>query len=235
MKSNRFARTILGLAALAGATAGWAAPALAADVDDAADAALASGGCDEGKLATIRKEYDATKKVTLLRDMADCYAAMGQDSSAITYYDQYLRAAKGAPDASAVSGKIDALKAKKAAADSSAGRGFLDIKVNVDGAEIKIDGEKKGTSPMTKKLSLTAGLYEVGVTAGGYPDWLGTANVTEGETTDLKVEMEKPGGGVPVLAIVGAAAGVAAIAIAVIVIVAASKKLPEPTLSTEMF
>ncbi|HEV8320274.1 MAG TPA: PEGA domain-containing protein [Myxococcota bacterium] len=221
-------RLVIGALALGLGVAGLAAapaPARADEVDDAASVGLTTGGssCDDAKLAALRKEYDTSKKADLLRDIGKCYEDRGEIGSAIAQYDSYLRAAKSAPDAADVKSRIEALKAKKAADEEKAGKGYLEVKVNIDGAAIAIDGEKKGTSPL-KKLPLKSGLYEVGVTAGGYPDWLGTANVTEGNTTTLDVEMEKPRG-TPVVPILLGVAGAGLVVGIVVAIVVASNKL----------
>ena len=190
--------------------------------------------CTDEKLEELRDEYDGSKDTAILKSIAECYESLGQLGSAIGYYQNYLLAAKDATDRGDVEARISNLKAKRKADMEAAGKGFLKVSVNVSGAKITVDDEEVGKSPMKKKIPLAAGLYEVGAKAGGFPDFLGTAMVKDGETTELDIELKKEKK-FPVAAVIIGVGAAVAVGVVVGVIVGVSNRLPTPTLGEVPF
>lgn len=68
--------------------------------------------------------------------------------------------------------------------------GKLDIRANVAGAVVSLDGVRRGSTP-TRPLRVNAGLHVVTVTKVGYLQWSRSVGVKSGQTVIVKVELKK--------------------------------------------
>jgi tetratricopeptide (TPR) repeat protein len=74
---------------------------------------------------------------------------------------------------------------EKALADVRSHLGMLTVESGPRGAEVKIDGERRGTLPLPRPLCLLPGTARVEITAPGRRPWRAEATIQLGETTRL--------------------------------------------------
>ncbi len=74
---------------------------------------------------------------------------------------------------------------ERALADVRAHLGMLTVESGPRGAEVKIDGEPRGSLPLPRPLCLLAGTARVEITAPGRRPWRAEATIQPGETTRL--------------------------------------------------
>jgi hypothetical protein len=74
---------------------------------------------------------------------------------------------------------------EKALADVRSHLGMLTVESGPRGAEVKIDGERRGTLPLQRPLCLLPGTARVEITAPGRRPWRTEAPIQPGETTGL--------------------------------------------------
>jgi len=92
------------------------------------------------------------------------------------------------------------------------GHGLLQVVSDPSYAEVYVDGELIGTTPLIVKLK--AGIYRLKVSKKGYKPWTGTVTIEEYKVTRVRVKLEKVVEVPWKLALASGIAGVAAGAIA---------------------
>ena len=70
--------------------------------------------------------------------------------------------------------------------------GWITITVNVDGAEVSIDGESMGTTPLKKPIKLTAGKLGVDVTDSVISAHVGIGQVDGGFKLEVTLDAKLP-------------------------------------------
>jgi tetratricopeptide (TPR) repeat protein len=74
---------------------------------------------------------------------------------------------------------------EKALADVRSHLGMLTVESGPRGAEVKIDGERRGVLPLPRPLWLLPGTAQVEITAPGRRPWRGDTSIQLGETTGV--------------------------------------------------
>ena len=74
-------------------------------------------------------------------------------------------------------------------------KGFLALTVEGPTAEVRIDGELKGTTPLKGPLQLPQGLHKLTLTGEGIEPYEEMVTIAAGETVSTEVELEAAGGG----------------------------------------
>jgi hypothetical protein len=69
--------------------------------------------------------------------------------------------------------------------------GGFRLETNVEGADVDMDGMFLGTTPL-EQTDIPPGLYKLKITADGYFDWEGEAEVTPGEMNLVLVDLKQP-------------------------------------------
>ena len=71
--------------------------------------------------------------------------------------------------------------------------GTLDIVCNVDGAEVRVDGDVVGRTPLEETLVVDVGEHEVEVTLGGYQSFVKKVSLPGGTTKKISVKLVEEG------------------------------------------
>ncbi|APR87775.1 Dihydrolipoamide acetyltransferase component of pyruvate dehydrogenase complex [Minicystis rosea] len=113
--------------------------------------------------------------------------------------------------------------------------GTLRFQVNKPGAEVFVDGQSLGTSPIQNELYVDPGNHSVEARLEGYPPVVMNVTVPKGKTEQVSLTLVPPAG--PSKAVIGAGAAVGGAAIvvgAVLLGVSASKGSTVSSLQTEI-
>lgn len=88
--------------------------------------------------------------------------------------------------------------------------GRIQVKSNIKGALVEIDGEKLGTAPFVGDLpKLSTGSHKIKVSAPGYNEWTEKIDVSSGATVQVKTTLMKKPGKVGAFVFLGAAGALA--------------------------
>jgi hypothetical protein len=151
---------------------------------------LHSEGDYDAALVEFQRAYDAVPDYRVLYNVGVTYLAQRSYVLALRAFERYL-VLGGA--------EIDPARRAQVEQDIASLRervGFLVLRTNVDGAEIRVDGEVVGRSPMSAPLSLDVGRHRVEVSAVGHQPAQRTISMAGGDELDLAIELEP----VPVVA-----------------------------------
>jgi|GEM_PF-1530580 len=108
-----------------------------------------------------------------------CYEEMGDDLNALKYFEEFERYAKDPQYKGAAEAKIKEVKGRI--------RAFIEISVDVEGAEVLLDGEKLGFSPLEAPVKVTPGKHVLVVKKAGLPPFESTIDVGIGEKRKVDV------------------------------------------------
>ncbi len=129
------------------------------------------------------------------RNLGLAYEGQKAWNKAIVAYERYIQiAGSGGKYYFAVQKRINVCRGKLGLAPitfSMVGSpGKLDLRVNVTGAAVSLDGVLRGSTP-TKPLPVNAGLHVVTVKKVGYLQWSGSVGVKSGQKVLLRVKLKK--------------------------------------------
>jgi hypothetical protein len=137
----------------------------------------------EGALFEFRQAYEAAPDYRLLYNMGIAQRETRDYAAAQRSLSTYL--AEGGED-------IDAARRQEVEAELEvlASRvGQLALSCNVEGAEILVDGESVGTTPLPDSVPLNIGSRQLEVRAEGHAPYRTTIDVVGGESTSVAAEL----------------------------------------------
>jgi hypothetical protein len=189
-------RTWAGLAAalLAASPLAAAQPAPAGVEQPASDRERARQRYDEGMTAYQAGDYAAARaaleesyrlfaSLRTLFSLGLCRQAAGDDPGAIHAFEQYLREAGAEAPADLRS------QAEERLASLRAGVGRLRVQADIDGAEIRIDGEVVGTTPLAEPLAAGPGWHLVEAVRAGYDSAPQRVQIAAGSETSVSLTL----------------------------------------------
>ena len=145
----------------------------------------------EGKLEAAVEEFDGAYRArphySVLFNLAQARAAMGDSVEAVDAFRRYLDEGGAAVDDARrthVQGLI-AFHEKRI--------GSLELVVEPDGAEIWVDGRLLGTSPLSHPVKLVEGTHGVTVQKSGFVPLASSVVVKAGSTAELTLRAEQAG------------------------------------------
>jgi hypothetical protein len=155
------------------------APGRRAGADRATDRAaehfsLAESAERRGDWQSAIYEYKAAYAIkphpSVLYNIATNYERLGDFEAAAEYFEHYLEGAHDAPDRTEVEGHVRELRGKAEAMRrdrprAGTGTGTLVVLTNVSGADVIVDGQAVGTTPLER--SLPAGPHRVEIRRAG--------------------------------------------------------------------
>lgn len=187
----------IGLALLL-ATPAWAADNAAKPSSEAnTEAARASfqrgvelfhEGNFEAALAEFRKANETAPSYRILYNMAQTYFELHDYVKALQYYRQYLAdgdADVAAPRRTAVEEIIQKLNGRIA---------FVEIAVNLDGAQVSVDDVPVGISPLEGPIPLNPGSRRLSAAKAGLPGVTRTITVAGADRQSLTLTLRDPAG-----------------------------------------
>ncbi len=143
---------------------------------------LFNSGDDGGALAEFERAYAIVPHPLVLFNIAGVHAAMGRAVKATDAYDKLL-AAPGSLKAS----KLAEAKARRGEQAARVAR--LEIKTNVPGASIEIDGVERAKSP-SKPIRVTSGTHRVAVIAPGHSPVRKDVTIAGGRTESVQLTLQ---------------------------------------------
>jgi hypothetical protein len=121
-----------------------------------------------------------------------CYEEMGDDVNALKFFEEFERYAKDPQYKGAAQAKIKEVKGRI--------RAFIEITVDEEGAEVILDGEMIGLSPLEAPLKVTPGKHVLVVQKTGFPQFESTVDVAIGEKKRVDVVLADVDGFVRIVA-----------------------------------
>ncbi len=147
---------------------------------------------EDGDFATAllkyQAAYDATHDARLLWDVAACQKDLRRYARALATLARYL--AEGG-DLLTAADRRDARELSRAIAPFTASE---QVRVSEGGAEVWVDGERAGTSPLPGPIVLDIGTRHVRVKKDGYRPWERDVPVGGSAPTTIDAALEKQGG-----------------------------------------
>ena len=163
------------------------------DADDAAQraqarahralgqAALAEGD-HVGALRELQTAFELSRDPELRYDLGRCHRELGHLVEGRQEFQLYLAEV----DPSQIPAERRQ-EVEQALAELNAGVALLEIRVPVDDAVVRVDGEEVGRSPLLDPVTVESGQHEVTVTAEGQPPFTTEVTVTAGERNAVEV------------------------------------------------
>jgi hypothetical protein len=147
-----------------------------------AEELVAEGACDKA-VVELKKSYELNPAPVALYNIAVCYDQLHMYADAIVYFNLYLAKSEGGDEekAALVKERIDGLKKFI---------GTLKLHVNVEGADVLIDGKPAGKTPLGD-VPVETGDHEITVRKTGYGEVKENITIVSGETTEITVEAVK--------------------------------------------
>jgi PEGA domain len=136
-----------------------------------------------GARSSFQAAYDASANPRVLFNVAVCERELGRYGAAVEAFRRELNEGKGKiskEEEAEVSAAIASLEKLLAS---------LTIEVNEPGADVFVDGEKVGTSPLKLPLVLSIGERRVRATKAGYADGVESVNLSAGKPGKLALRL----------------------------------------------
>ncbi len=145
--------------------------------------AMRRDGHDQEAFETFEAAFNLSHTPRARAQMGLAAQALGRWADA----DRFVREALAATGDPWVVERRAVLERSLAAIDSHLGR--LDLRCNVDGATVRVDGTARGTTPLAEPLRLPAGTITLQVGAAGYLEVTRQAALTVGQTTREQIDL----------------------------------------------
>jgi hypothetical protein len=138
----------------------------------------------EAALIEFQRTYDAAPSYRVLFNIGQCHLAMQHYLEALSAYERYLEVGGDQVPAD----RREMLR--RQVADLRERTGTLEISTDVDGVEITIDDQPRGTTPLAEPVPLDIGRHRVEARAQGYETMTRSITIAGGEHAELDLELE---------------------------------------------
>lgn len=138
----------------------------------------------KGALVEFKRAYQIAPSPSVLYNIGQTQFQLQSYAAALPALEQY--AAEGKPTGARkkeVEASIATLRARV---------GTLDIASNVEGADVTVDEESVGKTPLPKPVLVSVGTRKIVVSAEGFPPATRSVDVAAGDALHLSVELTKP-------------------------------------------
>jgi hypothetical protein len=149
----------------------------------------------EGRWADALVEFDASLRnrasAAVMRNRALCLEQLGRHQEAAAAFRAYLDLA------GANLSRSERAAVERQVLASAAQLASLTVRVNVAGAEVFVNGSRRGVSPLVRSIEFDAGVHYVEVRKQGYRTGAHHVTLSPGESSQLSVELVdlgNPGG-----------------------------------------
>lgn len=144
--------------------------------------ALFKRGNHSQALKRFEEAYQAFRSPKILLNIAETHRALHQMAKATRFYDQFLRENELADDASVVQRVRDRLR------DLEPSVGRLQIECSEDGAEVVIDDEAIGSTPV-RPWAVEPGVHRFSVRKPGFETYLGSVATRAGAMSSSAIQL----------------------------------------------
>lgn len=127
----------------------------------------------------LRSAYEIGQFKNALWNLAECYVVLNRPELAVDVYREYVAHPRTGPDEEA--------EALEAAAGLERQLAIVQVRCNVAGAAVQVDGRDAGHTPA--ELRVGPGEHRVSVTSPGYSTWAQTLTTGSGERRELLAEV----------------------------------------------
>jgi tetratricopeptide (TPR) repeat protein len=135
----------------------------------------------EKALASYKESYLLAREPVLLFNIAQCYRQLGQLEEALKSYEAFLRDDPKSALRENAAARLAEIRDEIA---RRATRGAIDIKTRQDPAEVFLDGEPKGSSPLVIQ-DVEPGEHRLALRKAGFVEYAVSLKVLPGETVSL--------------------------------------------------
>jgi tetratricopeptide (TPR) repeat protein len=147
---------------------------------------LFSEGDYQAALIEFRRAYELAPNGAVLYNIGNVYYQLQNYPEALTHLERYLAEAKSIPAARRAEVERDVEKLRSRVSN-------LDITVNVPDAEISVDDQPAGKSPLSKPVMVGPGRHRISVSKSGYNSASRVVEVASAETPKIPFELtEQP-------------------------------------------
>jgi tetratricopeptide (TPR) repeat protein len=151
----------------------------------------------EKALAGYKESYLTVQEPALLYNMAQCYRLLGKSEEALSTYRSFLRDVPDTP----LREKVEGFMAELAKGGATTAGASIKIFSEQDPAEVFLDGEAKGQSPLLLER-VSPGKHIIELRKAGFRSFEQELSVEPGKDQALKATLEsadaaKPGPGAP--------------------------------------
>ncbi len=136
-----------------------------------------------GAFAEFSQAYTLSKDPRLLFNMAICQKELHHYALLRVYLEKYLHDGVGIATADSLASAQDALTAIKPLVAA------LQFNVNEPGADVSVDGESVGTSPLTSRVSVDLGKHQVVVKKAGFDTYEQSVETPGGTEAVISVSL----------------------------------------------
>ncbi len=141
----------------------------------------------------FRLAADRVPSADLWFNIARAHEELGEYDQAIEHYRRYLREKVDPPDREQVERHVEALREQaerlRAIRQRAPTTGVVQVRSNVRGARIELDGEPSGRTPLPVPLVLPAGDHDLRLQADGYVPFQARVGVYPGVTTGVYADL----------------------------------------------
>ena len=144
---------------------------------------------EQGRYEDALREFEealrlssASRKPALLFNIGQAHERLGHLDEAIATFRQYLEAAPNAEDADVVNERIRTLQERL---DSTS----VSLEVSEPGARVLVDGEDRGTTPLSEPVRVAPGSHEVRVEKNGFQAFSVRVTVPAGESASVRANL----------------------------------------------
>lgn len=141
----------------------------------------------EAAITAYEQAYALRPHPSVLYNIARNYEHLGDSRRAADHYQRYLDESRNPPDRAAVERKIATLRALGRRAPPPAGEGRLVVESSVTGAEVWLDGENAGVTPLD--VSVAPGRHAIAIRAEGHREERRAVEVRPGGTARVSATL----------------------------------------------
>jgi len=150
--------------------------------------ALVEQGLYEEAIEKLESSYELNPVPLVLYNIAVCFDRLHSYAAAVEYYNLYLIEEKKVPEERR-------MKIAERLGEISRFLGKLKLTVSENGAEVYVDGDLAGQTPL-KEMYLETGGHDLGIKKEGFVEVKKHVTVISEETVELSIALEKKGGDV---------------------------------------
>jgi tetratricopeptide (TPR) repeat protein len=137
-----------------------------------------------GALVEFKRTYDISQDFHVLFNIAQTHYQLQNYAAALVAFQRYLDEGASAIDhkrRAYVEGEMQRLRGRVAQ---------LHVSVNVSNAEISVDDEKVGTSPLDHPITVSQGKRKITASIAGKPPVTKMVEVAGGDSTDITLQID---------------------------------------------